>query len=416
MSISLAVLIILYIIILLCNKKMKRFFDAFFFVITPYVFIIIINNIFMSIWGFNKISDRTIWVHILCMCVFYLGSIFGQSLSKRIRIKPLIKPISIKDISYNRLFYLGIICVIFVSIGKSLLIRQYGFTSFLKAGDTLKMPSLFNHVELLLYPINILLFEQYLKTKKKRLLVIILTSCILIFSSFVKYHIISLFLCTFIYITIKYKKYIAKIGIITLLIIVLAFAGNYMINFSANNLTASSKFYINHLWMYIAGGTINIDEGLKYAESALSKTSIIAWLWQMITSFPSMFTNKLLGFRISNYAFSTTLPKFSIGISSSNVISIIGSAFIQGSYLSFLVFSFFWGWIVQAIYASIKKRGEESIGLMLAGCIFLAYNMLSFFSSFFVLSNPWETMFLAWILPKLLVSIKVTRNQPIKSF
>ncbi len=62
-----------------------------------------------------------------------------------------------------------------------------------------------------------------------------------------------------------------------------------MINFSANNLTASSKFYINHLWMYIAGGTINIDEGLKYGKCFYLKTSIIAWLWQMITSFPSMF-------------------------------------------------------------------------------------------------------------------------------
>ncbi len=82
----------------------------------------------MSIWGFNKISDRTIWVHILCMCVFYLGSIFGQSLSKRIRIKPLIKPISIKRYFIQQIILSwDYLCYIFVSIGKSLLIRQYGF-------------------------------------------------------------------------------------------------------------------------------------------------------------------------------------------------------------------------------------------------------------------------------------------------
>nr|MCR5836215.1 hypothetical protein [Lachnospiraceae bacterium] len=77
-------------------------------------------------------------------------------------------------------------------------------------------------------------------------------------------------------------------------------------------------------------------------------------------------------------------------------------AFLQGNLFSFSIFMIGWGIVVQSVFVRTIKTTEQRIRPILVGSVFLAFNIISFFSSFFVLSAPWETMVWASILPMLI--------------
>lgn len=410
MTITLFLLLCTYIILLIINKVIrKKVVDAFFLVMSPYVFIIGINNLFMTKIGFDSISEKIIVVHLIGIILFFFGSVIGNYWTRAYHIKPLLKPTTYNDINYNTLIKLTVLLIILIGIGKSLLIRQYGIKGFISAGDTLRMESIFQHLELLLYPSIIMLFDRYLETKKKKYLLLVGIAALLFFSSFIKYHIISLFIATYIYVIVRKPQYTVKFGIIIGSLIVTAFVSNYLVNFISNSIVVKNQFYFNHLWGYVGGSTIVIEKVENYLDDP-GNYSIVLWLWQMITSLPSMFTRKLCGFVISDYDFSTTLPTFNIGKSNTNVVGILGSAYLQGHYVPFGLFMIGWGIIVQSVYVRTINPMKNEVRATLVGSIFLAFNVLSFFSSFFVLSAPWEMMVWAALLP-VLIRVTFKRNR-----
>ena len=172
-----------------------------------------------------------------------------------------------------------------------------------------------------------------------------------------------------------------------------------MINFKVNKMQVNDNFYINHMWKYIAGGTINFSNVSDYVVKG-QELSLIEWLFSMVLSFPAMILSRFLGVVFNRYHYSTLLPLFFVGMEKleeqSNVVSLLGAAFAQTNAVSFLIFMFFWGILVQWIFRRAQKN--VSIRSKLIASIFLAYNMLSFFSSFFELSMPWETIVLAYLI------------------
>lgn len=403
MTISLGILILTYLVLLLMSKYFRaKIVDAYFLIMSPYVFIIIINNLVMVETGFDVISDRIIYIHVLGILLFYVGAFGGECLMSKMKFKPLFKPTMYENISLKKLIVLTFFLVVAVGLGKSLLIYKYGLIGFISGGDSIKMFSIFNHLILLLYPCTMMLCDYALKERKRYYYVLVALAIFLVFSSFIKYHIISLLISIFIYIIIRKPKYFIKCGIATLALIVTSFVINYMLDFMSNDIQVENQFYYNHLWQYVGGSTIVMEYMENYIGNN-SNYSIIEWLWGMVTSFPTIFTKAFFDTAISDYDFSTTLPMVKIGnASGSNVVGILGSAFLQGNMLSFSLFMIGWGMIVQFVVTNLNQRNTNTVAPVLVGSIFLSFNILSFFSSFFVLSNPWETMLFAAILPSLI--------------
>lgn len=403
MGISLVLLLVAYLVLIIINKVFrKHVVDAFFLVMSPYVFIIAINNVYMEKSGFFPISDKIIYVHLYAMIIFYIGTILSRYITKAVRAKSFFKRTSFDNMRYGTMIFVAVMLIVFISAGKLQLIRRYGLMGVIKAGDSIKMESIFSHMEFWLYCITIILFDDYLERREKKEIILVALGAVLFFSSFVKYHVISLFISAYIFVVLRKRKYTLKLGVVLALFVVGAFVGNYIVNFITNGIVVNNQFYMNHLWGYIGGSTIAIENVGMVMNPYGENYSILKWLWQMITSLPSMFTNKLFGFPISDYTFSTTLPTMSIGASVTNVISILGSAYLQGNFFSFTFFMLGWGMLVQSVYVKAVNANRDNVRTMLVGSIFLAFNILSFFSSFFVLSAPWETMVWAALLPALL--------------
>ena len=400
MSVSLCILLVAYIAIMILKGRIqKRVYDIFFFVMSPYVFIILINNLFMTRLGFDPIPTKIINVHTVAMLCFFLGNVVAWIWAN------LYKPVVVKRQNHyhkSTLIALSICVIVLVGIGRFLLIRKYGLKTVFAMGDQLTMPFIFEHLSLMLTPLSILLFDSYLTTKKPLYLLLFVFALALKFLSFVKYHIISTVLAVLIYTSYKNKKLVKKIGLAALILVFGFFVVNYAINFLAMDTSVNSSFYALHAWKYVGGSTVNIQNAIQTGYLDGKNLSITQWVWGMLTSFPNMLLNRF-GISLSTYKFSDVLPMWTVALGEeSNVISVVGSAYIQDSFGMFIAFCVIWGFVLQFIYERIEQLGD--IRSTLVGSAFQAYNMLSFFSCILVLSNPWETMVLsaltAWLVTR----------------
>ena len=349
--------------------------------------------------GFYKVSNQVIWIHVIAFFFFFMGTFIGWYLGNNYKLKSYYKETELLNINSVVLISISSISILIILLDIYKLSTQYGIVGMLKQGDTVNRGYIASHLMILLTPLMILMMDFYFETKKIIYALFCSMMLLLIFSTFIKYHIISAILSIFIYVVLTRPQYIKKIGIISLAFVLGAFALNYMINFKVNKMQVNDNFYINHMWKYIAGGTINFSNVSDYVVKG-QELSLIEWLFSMVLSFPAMILSRFLGVVFNRYHYSTLLPLFFVGMEKleeqSNVVSLLGAAFAQTNAVSFLIFMFFWGILVQWIFRRAQKN--VSIRSKLIASIFLAYNMLSFFSSFFELSMPWETIVLAYLI------------------
>ena len=408
MTIPLLIYVGLFLFIMCLNMKMRHtFFDTFLFVVGPFVAIILLNNVFIVKLGFIEIPAYIITMHTVAMLVFYLGTCFSQHLYPRINSQRVVRYDSLSDYSIKTLLWIISVCELIIIIDDLIRLRRFGPLNFINGGEAFGSSSIAAHLSRLLVPLLIILYDFYCEKKVKKYLVNLGIGLILLFATFIKYHVIGAVLSIFIYVAIKRPDLIRKLGLIVIGMVISLFVVNYMLTFMAYRVNVSNEFYFQHLWQYIAGGTINIDTAIQYFNNSPDKhLSIIEWIWEMLSSFPSMITRGLFGWRITEYNFSYMIPFFDIGgFSRANVLSIPGAAFIQAGYSGLTFFVFISGIIVQYIF--LKAKNTKSVSVLTSASIFLSYCLLSFFSSFFELTGPWETIF--WsivIIPVLKMKIK----------
>ena len=397
MSLPLIILLITYVVLIFLNKRFRHVvFDAFFFVMTPYVFIILLNNLIMHNNGFYLIPDNIIYIHIVALILFFLGSTVGDVFGRKVRIKSHLRQYSLMNVSYRRLIILSTIVIVLVGQDFARLISSHGVIRVIQLGDNLDRSQLSAHLTITLVPLVILLFDYYCETKKKYLIIYIVLSLGLIFSTFIKYHVISAILALLIYSAIRRPEIVKKVGLIAFAAVVVLFVSSYLLSFFANGITVNNQYYLNHFWTYVAGGTINITSAQQYLSGQQGSCSLFIWAISMLLRFPNNLLMGFFGINFITYEFSTTFPHFNLGPDLSNVVSILGATYLQGNIISFPIFMIFWGALVQHIFSSARKT--SSLRLAVVGSVFLAYNMLSFFSSFFELSLPWETMIQSFLI------------------
>ena len=256
----LMVLVCEYILMLMFNKKTQNtIIDAFFLVVSPYVFIITINNLLMGGIGFYKVSNQVIWIHAIAIFFFFMGTFLGWHLGNNYKLKSYYKKTDLLSVNSVVLIFISSISILIILLDIYRLCAQYGIVGMLKQGDTVDRGYIASHLMILITPLMILMMDFYFETKKIIYILFCTIMLSLIFLTFIKYHIISAVLSIFIYVVLTRPQYVKKIGISSLVFVLGAFALNYMINFKVNKMQVNDNFYINHMWKYIAGGTINFS-------------------------------------------------------------------------------------------------------------------------------------------------------------
>lgn len=372
--------------------RKKTIFDAFFYVMAPYYFIIVINNLIMVNFGFRLITDDIILIHTLGMGLFYIGNLLADFLSKKV-IK---KKEENHKVIIPRLRIIILACVVVIALDLFRMISVYGIKEFLSLGEKIDRSFLASHCQIALVPLSIIMYQEANKSGKKAYLVYVLISFLLIFTTFIKYHVLSYVITLFVITSLTKPEKMVKITLLAGLLIVMFYVGNYAVSFAASNQSAKLTFYLNHFWAYVAGSTININRAKNYLRLIHHKSSILLWLLSMLSKLPLMILSKIVGRNLYFYEFSNMFPLFKVGPDVSNVVSILGEAYIQTDLVGFILFMLLWGGVIQLVVNYMRIR--KSVRSYTVGSIFIAYNMLSFFSSFFELSHPWETMAQAFIL------------------
>lgn len=400
MSLVLLLLVALFCVFLALNyKRNKNIFDGVFYVMGPYVVIIAVNNIVMTQFGFVRIPDSTVALHLAAMVMFFGGCLVGEKLAAYRRTPLNIRKAARRnDVDVDTVKLLLGLCHLVLLADRIYRIAVYGLVDFIHGGEygPSTIPA---HTQLLIVPLSVILLDKCVIGSKKMDRVAIgqiLLTAVFLFSTFIKYHIISAVLIAFVYIALKYPRLLKKLGVFCVALVILFFVGNYLVSFIAEDLTASASFYINHLWAYIAGGTINLDAAEAHLAQSGAQVSIWKWLVSMVTMFPNMFYQKFTGSDLIDYRFNTMLVNFDLGPDRSNVVSILAAAFCQTNVVGFGIFMFAWGVVVQWVYSRANRSCYDRTKLLAS--VFLAFNLLSFFACFFELNNPWELMILTFLV------------------
>lgn len=407
------ILIIVFILIQIINYHImgRKLLNASFIIMGPYVIIACLNNLFFVDIGFLSITQNTFLFLVACEILFYIGDYLGQLCSMRFKYSQqyvrepsdhMLKIISVK-------YYILIVCCLQIIVLLQHL-HVGGYSGMLANDFALFQPrGIMAHLLLSIKPLTAVLFYEWTKNKKNLSMIsIVLLAIVVTASSFIKYHIISLVLFIFIYICLNEPKKFIKSGILVMGFVFSCFILNYFISFLMRNIGVNTDFYLLHLWKYIAGGTINTD--LILENQAMYALPTTAWMKDFFMPLPAMFISKVIPGYSSKEFFLEMLPVTITGAEASNVISMLGFLACQSSVIFGGIFIIIWGWCASMILRiALYTKGPV---VMSFASVFLTYNILSFFSSFFRLSSPWEELVWSIVIIYLFKrNIKITRRR-----
>lgn len=375
----------------------------------PYAVIVFANNCFMYRLGFNRISDNSLMLYMTAFACFFVGSVLTSP-------GPLLwvdendneDRFKLYDINSMIIFLLiiGVISILKLFIE----FRSGTFnTSNFSDAQGLMGNGIIGHLLLLSYSILPIVFLYWTYNRKKIsaffavLLIVIAT-----FSTFVKYNIIGLAVSLFLFILIYKKSALKKAVIILLTFTVIAFVGNYALGFFINKVTASTSFYLNHLWVYTGGSLIHSNDVFTIGMN--THIDLIDKVLVCIMALPRMFIQKFTGVNIFPYH---VMEERSIGNTydkTTNVLDAISYFYpSKGSIIEIILFFAFLvliGFTFSLIYNVNKKANVFNT----AGANFLTYFVFfSFFGTFYVYPGPWEIMVYSLVIPNLFIRSKKVR-------
>lgn len=392
---------IIGILLLVDYFKNRELISPFILLATPYIFVILINNLFAYNFGFYKIDGKVIKMIALGLVSFFIGTSVIISSKKQLnnrseRLLSCLDKYHIKSMLYFVIFIetINMIRIIYVIINNGM--------SWILSNEGYLTSGIGGHLLLILYSLVPILFYYWLcnKTKKIYLFVTIL-AIILFFTTFVKYHVICFVFVVFLYVVIQDNKYFKQGIIIILVSCISLFILNYLISFIISNVynDVNNNFYVYHFWKYLAGGLINDNAIFNY--NLNSEYSIFYRLSTIIFAYPNMFITGFGGNKVFPPLGIVMSPVCFLYNESSNVIDFIGYMYpSNGDYfeiLMFIVVMLVFGIVVQLLYVKFKK---SSLNIMV--CVVLSFFCFySFYSVYGTLSQTWEILFGSILIPKI---------------
>lgn len=358
----------------------------------PYIFIVSFNKLFGEGLGFFPITDESLFVIILGLMSVAVGILIVDVLSSRrfTLTVPNNQIAQLRNYNIDAMLYYSLGVEVLGVLKLSVIVFQFGLSGLVREGALVS--GLFGHLLLSIYPIQpILLFAWFNNKRKLPYVGSVLLTAVLLFASFVKYHVISYVVTCFFFLVLSNRKYLKKGTVILITLAVAFFVTNYVIDFIVKQVfsSVSSSFYINHLWKYVAGAVINSD---AYLSGAMGGGETIHYkALSFIFAFPNMFITKIATDPFFPHTGCSLVPVSIVG-EESNVVDAITYMFtIDGDAISrfeFMLYYVFFGMIIEAIFVgalSHKGRLHTTLSTVLSFFVFF-----SFFGTFYVNSMPWE--------------------------
>ncbi len=405
---EIAIYIITILIVIFYQKIYKRSINSFNAIMLPYVVILLINNHIATKFYFKEINSDTQWMIFLGIIFFFIGSVFCI-----LTISNRFKKNNNKEINTNKILVEKTVpyVIIVLLIRSAQLLKYYfnyglhgmienDFKMFVSRGPV-------SHLMLSVFPLMMLYFYHWLKNKKdKKYLILFLIYAIYSFIETEKAQIISLVLSTYIYCSLKDKKYFKRGLFLIFPLIGIVFITNYASKFILQGFVENVEgtYYVYRLWTYIAGGIINSN--LITSSSSQVITNGFDYIWDIIFAFPDMIINKFFGIKMGgqvaeNLPYLSSFPSvttISSGFEAQegNVVSTMTMAYGNGNILAFGIFSILWGFISECIFLNIHFNNNDRKNIFF--CCYITFSILSFFGSYYTTTSFMERFIWCFII------------------
>lgn len=365
----------------------------------PYMLLVPLNNILMVKLGFYLISNQVIYMVSGCLLCIFIGYIvtnfFLSSKASRREKYELGKEdvFSYYNISAMIKYTFFVEAIVFVRLVFIIITKGLSYIPTENfEGQMLRGP--LGHMFLTIYPIVPILFLYWLKNKRKIQYLFVTIVCVgLLFTTFVKYHVIGMIVLIYLFVSTEKEEYARK-GLFILVSSAMGlFIINYLLSFILKGASSSvaQEFYFNHFWSYVSGSLIHDNK--IFTEGIRVGVSIFYKLGSALFPLPNVFLLTLFGFSICPH---NALAFQLVGNNgeTSNVVDTFGYYFpSKGSLIEIILYAIVFiliGILFSVIYEkSISKKNHFRITI----CIFLTFfAFFSFFGTFYVLSVPWEIL------------------------
>lgn len=389
--------------IVLQYRREKRWVNLVTVLMGPYLIFVFLNNFVFVRFGFFKISNNVLAMIAGAFLCFYLG---GFYFNRKVEHAHEEKDNAIFLEKYN---VKAMMIVLYIVAGIALLqllirILQGTFNgeNILEAEGSFG-GGFVGHMLLASYVLLPIVTLYWLENKKKIVYLIpVLLIIAVTFFTLIKYNVIGLVMCLFIFLTIYKPSILKKAVIICGVLVVVLFVANYAFTFLMSGEKPQRTFYLNHLWTYCSGSLI-FDNRI-FVEGVRVGVSIFHKIMSVVMALPNMFASKFLG---KSFFVFDILPQEPIGEKgqTSNVVDSIGYFFPSKGepleYVFFVIFMLLIGFAFSYFYYKAMKNKK---GFSVPVAVFLSYFVLfSFFGTFYVLSSPWEILVYSFFLPNLFI-------------
>lgn len=403
-------ILVIFLLALIAKRHLdKSYFNDLSLVMGPYVIILFLHNIFMVKYlGFYRIKNEVQWAILIAILAYGFGSIIASLMSRKYTVQiakiefsgKYTDDLTLKiDSACN---YTLFVCLVMLAhIGLTILrvgINGISANDF----DALRLSGLSGHLFISLYALVPVLFYESVQIKSKKGIFYSLLTIIFSFTTFVKYNVILMVLAIGLYYIFRKRNSSKKVLIFVLGFVVAFFLLNYFLLFFVQSaVTAETGTFLkSHLWMYISSGVAMMN--YTVGNNAI-QYGVLDFIVQSIVAIPNMFLSLFTSFRITTNSYQVVLgqmPLMSISGERSNALSVLGSLYSNGDHLiSFILSMIVWGMLVGYIVQRTKYRNFFKVSMV--GVYFIAFNVLSFFANYWLLSFPWEILLFSILFEKL---------------
>lgn len=376
----------------------KNLLNTFTVLVGPYLFIVPINNWYITKYGFFRIGDETIIMLLTGIICFFIGFIIASR-----KCKKNFSSFNFKHYNLHNIVRYVIIVECIVAIRFFYIIATHGL-SFISTPDYegILTKGILGHLFLTIYPLIPIIFLYWLENKKNiSYLLTVIIGISLLFLTLVKYHVIGMFILLYLFSAINNNKYLKKGAVIIISLVCTIFILNYLFQFAINDTAykVDNSYYLQHLWGYISGSLIYdnyiFEHGIRVGTDIFYKLG--SFIFAPINMFLSLADITLFPHKAQGFFLLSKTGEYG------NVCDAIGYLYPSKGFLEekllFIIIMISIGWIVTFIHNKMQLSCNPT--LKITGCVLLTFFVFfSFFGTFYVTPVPWEILFWSYFIFK----------------
>lgn len=391
-------------LILFQRYREGRWLNLISLLMTPYVLIVFLNNFYFYKFGFYKISDNVLLMLLWAFAAFFIGTlpikykVVQHTENKNIA---MLQKYDIRKIRWF-LYFVGI-----VGILKAFLLYRQGIFLNEMADDSegIMGNGIVAHMLLATYSVLPIYFLNWTYNKTIKDLIPVILILIVAFSSLIKYNVIGPIVTLFIFVSLYRSTLLKTASIVMISLVIILFVANYALGFAISDSEVDPFFYLVHFWKYFSGSVIY--DNYIFTTGIRVDTSIFYKLMTFVFTLPNMFLNKLFDERLFPHVGQDLRDVSNFG-EQSNVVDAIGYLYPSKGDVSDIITFFIVVALTGLLFSYLYKIClERSVSFNTFIANFLTYFVFfSFFSQYATLTNPWEIVIWALIIPHLFYKVK----------